>query len=233
MEDQKNLFRIDKNMFRLRKDDIIENLKEYAEIHKNQRLTLNSYHKWNGKICSKDTIYRMFGSWESALERSEIKGWYKRKIYSDDEVLDYFEKLWIWRGQKPSLGDFKKYNSETGKMLHYDSLRRRYGDYKEFCKKFSDYKTGKIGKSVFNELKKKNSKKTKERSKLTPRLRALVLARDNKTCQDCGMSPRNDKNVVLHIHHIKPINLGGETILENLVTNCNRCNLGKSDKILD
>lgn len=233
MNDDKNLFRIDKARYQLRKDDVIKNLREYAEIHKNQRLTLKSYHEWDGKICSKDTVWRMFGSWEAALEKSEIKGWYKRKIYSDDEVLDYFEKLWRWRGQKPSMNDFKKYNSETGKMMGYDAIVRRYGNYKDFCRKFSDYKTGKIGKSVFNELKKKNSKKSKERSKLTPRLRALVLARDDKTCRDCGASPRNDKKVVLHIHHIKPINQGGETILENLVTNCDQCNLGKSDKILD
>lgn len=233
MENHDNIFLTSKRRFQFRKEDVIENIKEFNKIYKNHRLTLINYKKWDGKICSPDTICRMFGNWESALEKSEINGWYKRKKYSDDEILDYFECLWIWRGQKPSLLDFKKYNSVTGKMLNCDTIRRRFGNYKEFCNKFSDYKTGKIGKWIFKELKQRNLKKTRERNKLTPRLRALVLARDNKTCQDCGISPRTDKSALLHVHHIKPINLGGETILENLITNCDQCNLGKSDKILD
>ena len=44
-----------------------------------------------------------------------------------------------------------------------------------------------------------------------------------------GVSPAKDKNVELHVDHIKPWSKGGETILENLQTLCQKCNLGKSN----
>lgn len=67
-----------------------------------------------------------------------------------------------------------------------------------------------------------------ERSKVTASLRAEVLKRDKNRCQICGATV-ND-GVLLHVDHIKPISKGGKTILSNLQTLCDRCNLGKSDK---
>ena len=59
------------------------------------------------------------------------------------------------------------------------------------------------------------------------------MKRDKKTCTDCGASPLRDKNVKLHVHHVIPLANGGKTTLENLVTNCDTCNLGKSNVVLD
>jgi 5-methylcytosine-specific restriction endonuclease McrA len=35
--------------------------------------------------------------------------------------------------------------------------------------------------------------------------------------------------VQLHVDHIKPWSLGGETVAENLQTLCDQCNAGKSN----
>ena len=59
------------------------------------------------------------------------------------------------------------------------------------------------------------------------RLRFTVLVRDNYTCQYCG---RRSPDVVLHIDHRKPVSLGGDDALENLLTACSDCNLGKSNR---
>lgn len=61
------------------------------------------------------------------------------------------------------------------------------------------------------------------------RVRYRVLTRDNYSCKLCGNSPAKDINVKLHIDHIVPWSKGGETIIGNLQTLCDRCNLGKSD----
>ena len=68
-----------------------------------------------------------------------------------------------------------------------------------------------------------------ERSRLTDSLRYDVLRRDNFRCQICGSSA-ND-GVKLHVDHIIPVSKGGKTIRSNLRTLCDRCNIGKSDKI--
>ena len=58
-----------------------------------------------------------------------------------------------------------------------------------------------------------------------------IFNRDNFTCQYCGRNPTENK-VKLHLDHIKPKIDGGTDDLENLVTACTQCNLGKSTKSL-
>ena len=56
-----------------------------------------------------------------------------------------------------------------------------------------------------------------------------MLKRDNFQCQICGSSAQD--GVKLHVDHIVPVSKGGKTILSNLRTLCDRCNMGKSDKL--
>ena len=76
----------------------------------------------------------------------------------------------------------------------------------------------------------KNSRRRREPS---TRLRFEVLYRDQFTCRFCGASPTKDPSVTLHIDHIVPWSKGGETSLDNLQTLCSKCNLGKSDLMID
>lgn len=57
-----------------------------------------------------------------------------------------------------------------------------------------------------------------------PSLRFEVFRRDDFRCRYCG---RRSPEVVLHVDHRVPWSLGGATSLENLVTACRDCNLGK------
>ena len=68
-----------------------------------------------------------------------------------------------------------------------------------------------------------------ERAKLSDSLRYDVLKRDNFKCQICGSSMHD--GVKLHVDHIIPISKGGKTVLNNLRTLCDRCNMGKSNKL--
>ena len=75
--------------------------------------------------------------------------------------------------------------------------------------------------------------KTQKSRDPSTRLRFEVLARDKFTCRFCGASPAKDPSVTLHIDHIVPWSKGGETSLNNLQTLCSKCNLGKSDLMVD
>lgn len=59
---------------------------------------------------------------------------------------------------------------------------------------------------------------------LSKRVRFETLKRDGFTCQYCGKKP---PEVILHIDHIVARVDGGTDDLENLITSCADCNLGK------
>jgi hypothetical protein len=68
-----------------------------------------------------------------------------------------------------------------------------------------------------------------KRKVLSKRQRFEVFKRDSFTCQYCGQS---SPDVILHVDHINPVAKGGTNSIINLVTSCNECNMGKSDKLL-
>ena len=60
--------------------------------------------------------------------------------------------------------------------------------------------------------------------------RRNIFKRDNWTCQYCGFSSKNPKN--LTIDHVHPQSKGGGTQWSNLVTACPKCNSRKGNKLL-
>jgi len=72
-------------------------------------------------------------------------------------------------------------------------------------------------------------KKQEPRKPVSKRMRFDVFKRDSFTCQYCGKSA---PEVILHVDHINPVSKGGKNAVINLITACQDCNLGKSDKPL-
>ncbi len=70
---------------------------------------------------------------------------------------------------------------------------------------------------------------TAERAMLSDSMRYDVLRRDGFRCVLCGMSAKD--GAFLHVDHIIPVSKGGKTVPSNLRTLCEKCNLGKSNKI--
>lgn len=68
-----------------------------------------------------------------------------------------------------------------------------------------------------------------ERKSIPKSLRFEVFKRDSFTCQYCG---RKAPDVLLHVDHIKPVSKDGTNDLLNLITSCEDCNSGKSDREL-
>lgn len=67
------------------------------------------------------------------------------------------------------------------------------------------------------------------RKQLSKKTRFEVFKRDGFKCQYCGVTP--DKEV-LQVDHIIPVAEGGENDIDNLITSCQPCNLGKGAKSL-
>ena len=67
------------------------------------------------------------------------------------------------------------------------------------------------------------------RKSISKKTRFEVFKRDSFTCQYCGAHP---PAVILHVDHIDPVAKGGGNDMDNLVTSCESCNQGKSDRLL-
>lgn len=70
-----------------------------------------------------------------------------------------------------------------------------------------------------------------QRVLMTPKLREKIKERDGYTCQICGLSNKDEPNLLLEIDHIIPLSKGGMTTEGNLQTLCWRCNRSKGAKI--
>lgn len=67
------------------------------------------------------------------------------------------------------------------------------------------------------------------RKQLSKKLRFEVFKRDGFVCQYCGAHP---PNVALHVDHIQAVANGGDNEIDNLITSCQACNLGKGANLL-
>lgn len=68
-----------------------------------------------------------------------------------------------------------------------------------------------------------------KRKGISTKTRFEVFKRDGFVCQYCGGHPPAS---ILHVDHIVPVAEGGQNGMDNLITACDRCNLGKGARSL-
>ena len=71
-----------------------------------------------------------------------------------------------------------------------------------------------------------------QRALMTQSLRNEIKARDKYTCQNCGISIREEPHLLLEIDHIIPLSKNGKTTKDNLQTLCWRCNRQKGSRLI-
>lgn len=112
------------------------------------------------------------------------------------------------------------YRTPAGKNYYWKEKKYSFDDIEQLFYKLENRSTQK--ELMQNQIK-------IERAKMSNSLRYDILKRDGFKCQICGASKSD--GVKLHVDHIIPVSKGGKTIYSNLRTLCDRCNLGKRDKI--
>lgn len=68
-----------------------------------------------------------------------------------------------------------------------------------------------------------------KRKAMSKKTRFEVFKRDSFKCQYCGKCA---PDVILNVDHINPVSKGGDNEILNLITACEDCNGGKSDRLL-
>lgn len=159
--------------------------------------------------------------------------------YSDEELLQEIERVWILLGRQPASTDIKNGISKYS----LQSYSRRFGGWRGALQAFVDWVDTDDGTETEQENREDNPVVSGVKAEpenvdicthttsrdINLRLRFRVMQRDNFKCCACGASPAKDPAVELHIDHIIPWSKGGETVMDNLQTLCSKCNLGKSD----
>jgi len=145
--------------------------------------------------------------------------------YPDNEKYNSYMKNLFAALKKPLLNEFEviisiKYSSRMGRVREGISKRYNYIEYKQVEYEYFQLRTE-------NRLYEISSRV--ERAKMSESMRYDVFKRDGFRCRICGASANDGAK--LHVDHIIPISKGGRTRMDNLQTLCDRCNIGKGNKM--
>lgn len=217
-------------------------------------LTFDRYQELGGSY-SIGTFQKHFGSWQAAVTKIGHRDGHSGK-YTDEELFSEMQRLWEKYGRQPTYGEMNRDGNISGGVF-----QRRFGSWMQavhdFCADRQSLNEEETPIEVSPEIEVEPSPppafleqpaSTLADTIATPaktilvdarrvagkHLRFQVLQRDSfqgiHRCVICGRSPQKH-GVVLHVDHIVPWSRGGLTVLENLQTACEDCNLGKSDSL--
>lgn len=211
-------------------DDIITDMKRVAALSDSLKLTKDKYDLLG--FYHSSTVLRCFGSWNQALQKAGLPITLNRN-FTNVELFKDIENMWSTLGRQPTTTDLKRGIGQYS----LNAYRRRFGGWREALSAFVEYinneeeiETPIETRNLLNDENPIPTFKHKTVRDINLRLRFLVFSRDNFSCCSCGASPAKDGGITrLHVDHIVPWSKGGETVLENLQTLCEKCNLGKSN----
>lgn len=205
-------------------DELLQDIRDVASCLNLKKVSMPAYEKL-GKFDT-STIVRRFGSWNNAIKLSGLEVTSVQK-YTEQELFENILNVWVAKGKQPSRRDMDDKDIST---ISSGAYQRRFNSWVISLQSFVRYMEEKED-DVEIPLSNNSNQQVIAKKSRDPslRVRYRVLTRDNYSCKLCGNSPAKDINVKLHIDHIVPWSKGGETIIGNLQTLCDRCNLGKSD----
>ncbi|MGA2916698.1 MAG: HNH endonuclease [Sedimentisphaerales bacterium] len=209
--------------------ELIADLKRVAnDLQKSP--TIDEYNE-RGSYHS-TTLTRRFGGWPKALKAAGLSGTRSPLNISEEELFQNLQEIWIKLGRQPRYQEIQKPLSKYSAGTY----ENRFGSWRKALEKFVVYvnREGSISSEAENKsLKIEPTTRHKTSRTVNWRLRFLVMRRDDFKCKLCGISPAIKPGTVLHVNHIKPWSKGGETVMENLDTLCEQCNIGRSNLSLN
>jgi hypothetical protein len=208
-------------------DALLEELRRVDALVSNKTLTQEAFKESSGKVHPQ-TIIRRFGGWKTALAKAGLEHRFVARTYTDQECFENLAATWTQLGRTP---EYREMNSPPSKVGAKAYLRWR--TWRKALKAFVDWSNAVDGESNLISIREADSPgMTKVRSTVEDRhdvplrLKWRAHVRDRFRCVACGKNPPQH-GVTLHADHITPWADGGKTVLENLQTLCEPCNLGK------
>ena len=209
--------------------ELISDLKRVAdELQKNP--TIDEYNERGSYHSS--TLTRRFDNWFKALEIAGLGKTRSPINIPEEDLFKNLEEIWIKLERQPRYQEIQKPLSKYSAGTY----EKRFGSWRKALEKFVAYMSNEESISSEEGIKSlsvESTTKHKTKRSINWRLRFLVMRRDDFKCKLCGASPAMRPGTILHVDHIKAWDKGGETVMENLQTLCDQCNIGKSNLSLD
>jgi hypothetical protein len=222
----------------LTNDELIAEMKRIYAISGRKFLTTEIFNEHS--IASAAVVQARFGSWTNALNIAGIpQSEFANKNRTTEQFFENIAAVWTYHQRRPLFGDMSEPPSEIPARTYV----KRWGTWRKSLSAFADSANSEehisdetsdhtVSVPDNSETALKISRKSEDSREVRPALRIKVFTRDHFRCKFCGRSPATHLNVTLHADHIVAFVNGGKTILDNLQTLCNECNLGKGKMIL-
>ena len=231
---------------------LLSELRAIAMKHDGIVFLYDDYRKLGG-TRARGTFCKYLGGWRQAVASIGLKDGFSRtrpdlRTYADEDYFVELQRLWESLGRQPAAREMRQ-----GGRISPQSFQQRFGSWMKAVYAFCEDRNGpeyydntdpdpqleqneqrrrlESYETIENPQLRPNSHTAKRRTPRKPsfRLRFQVLQRDNFTCRTCGRSPATEIGVILEVDHVFAWSRGGETLLANLQTLCDRCNSGKSN----
>ena len=223
-------FELDEYHRKVPDDELLSDLRLIASNVGTDSISAATYGSNGGKY-SGSTLGRRFGGWNKALVAAGLPVLKRHKI-PDEEMFANLESVWRHLGRQPRYAEVCRPTS----LFAAGSYENRFGSWRKSLKAFVSHINLPADNSEIFEVVSETSAPTdisgeEKRSSrhINWRTRFIVMRRDDFKCQYCGRSPANNPGLELHIDHVKAYSKNGQSVMENLRTACNVCNIGKSD----
>lgn len=197
--------------------------------------TLTKRELYESSTSCARAIAREFSSWKEALEVAGLEQDILSARYADEECYENLLAVWTHYGRAPEYKEMRFPPSRVGPKAYI----LRWGTWLKALEAFVERANQDTTAPSEPKPQDAGSTLSVSQAKRTPRdiplgLRYKVLLRDGNRCLLCGRGPPSVPPAEIHVDHIKPWVLGGETVFDNLRILCRECNLGKgarSDEI--
>lgn len=211
---------------------LLDELRRVSVVLGERPLTQAAFTKTSRKVHVQ-TLIRRFGTWKETLAKAGLEDRFRTRIHTEQASLENIAEAWTHYGRPPEYREmFQPPSKIQGKTYIY-----RWGTWRKALKAFVDWANAEE-QSQGTEPEAHQRSPTKinraegDYRDVRPGLRFRVFKRDNFRCVACGRSPATHLNIELHADHILAVANGGKTVIENLQTLCQGCNLGKGRTML-
>jgi 5-methylcytosine-specific restriction endonuclease McrA len=213
-------------------EQLLDDLRRVAKDLAAETVRRDDYEA-KGRFSSGALERRFSNSWSAVLRAAGLGVSGRVHFVGDEEsYFEIIEAAWQKFGRPPKKAEIRRPTWPVGGK----SVARHFGSWRAALEAFVNQaerapeEGTQIGEDVNSPSLPNEDRAPAHRTNRSIgwRLRFLVLRRDGFRCRLCGASPAITPGVQLQVDHIEPWANGGETVLENLQTTCDRCNGGKS-----
>lgn len=217
--------------------DLLAELKRVHALVGKEWLTSDDFNAHS--VTSGEAIRRRFGTFRKGLDAAGIPNHpFKARQFTDQRCFENIAEVWTHYGRPPEYREM----FEPPSTIQGKTYLTRWGTWRKTLRAFVDWANAddqpqesdetESHANILGEPSRRSNRTEADCREVRPGLRFKVFMRDRFRCVSCGRSPATHLDIELHADHKLAVANGGKTIVDNLQTLCQRCNLGKGRTVL-